>query len=448
VSDAQAIIVTDSKEIEDLYILHLKANNLEIIPKASAEETTSFLEILPDVGVIICEAQIGSEKTACDFIAYIKKKELEMPLIVLGKTDIEESDKIKIVKDPNDWKLVASYVSKYLHVLTEEESTDGGDIEFTPIPVKYFLLMSNMMCDVYIRLKKKGEYQYIKRIHKDDNFDNATIEKYISQGLTDFYIPKDYKENFMNFVSNKLVGKLESDKISVEDKVNVNAHSFEMATEEIKQMGFTTANVQLAEATIKSMQKVFEKSPKINSLFNAILSSKGSYAFQHSQLTSIICSQIVENSKWGSEVQKEKLSFIAFFHDISLAEKPDLMRIHTEKELTNAALSEQDKALVLEHALESAKMIQSFPQLPMGADIIIKQHHGSLDGRGFVTNFSSQLSPLAQVFLVAEDFSRIVIEKKESGDKLVVKDILEDMLNLYDKEALRKVVRTLWKSLQ
>jgi len=48
--------------------------------------------------------------------------------------------------------------------------------------------------------------------------------------------------------------------------------------------------------------------------------------------------------------------------------------------------------------------VEKFPKIPSGVSTVIKEHHGSKGGIGFMDELSTSISPLSQMFIVVEDF--------------------------------------------
>jgi uncharacterized spore protein YtfJ len=114
---------------------------------------------------------------------------------------------------------------------------------------------------------------------------------------------------------------------------------------------------------------------------------------------------------WGTPEQEEKLAFISYFHDIVLP-NDKLARIHSKEEMRAANLSPQEKALVEKHAQMAGEIVHRFPKLPMGVDAIIKQHHGQLNGIGFSDHYGANISPVAIVFILSEEVTRLMIDNE------------------------------------
>lgn len=108
-----------------------------------------------------------------------------------------------------------------------------------------------------------------------------------------------------------------------------------------------------------------------------------------------------------------KLTFVSFFHNITLPS--ELIFINTTEELEAFGGPPSIKKKIEEHALDSAKILTKFKsRVPLGLETIIKQHHGARDGIGF-DSFSQNISPLALVFLVADEWATLMLKSEKMG---------------------------------
>ena len=64
---------------------------------------------------------------------------------------------------------------------------------------------------------------------------------------------------------------------------------------------------------------------------------------------------------------------------------------------------------MLEHASLAGQVVSNFPRCPMGADMIITQHHGMANGRGFAINFKDDISPLSKIMIIAEEITTYIL---------------------------------------
>lgn len=386
----QIILIESDDTFKSILKLNLlKVFGCDVIEKNTAADAISLLEILPDVDMVICRDQVGIENTRQRLAAHFEKEKLIIPLLVITPTQ--------------NWENIIQLTGKILK-LTPLTDNNTDSSEFVPIGIEYFfnITSTSMGCDVYIRVKKGDEYQYIKRLHSTDSFARADIEKYMGAGLKHFYISKNHFSAFVTFVTSQLVLKLEDKKLISTDRIKLTSEAYSITLELIQSMGIDDNTVGMAEESIKSMQKSLGEDNALSTFLQSLKSNKLTYGYSHVHLCCIILHKVVASFDWESPAIRDKLTFIAYFHDISLPEH--LMRIYSDAAPDFLKLSEEEKKIVLNHAYQSSVIIDKFPNLPQGIGTILKEHHGTKNGVGFTSTLSIAISPISMMFMVVEHF--------------------------------------------
>ena len=98
----------------------------------------------------------------------------------------------------------------------------------------------------------------------------------------------------------------------------------------------------------------------------------------------------------------------------------------------------------MNHALDAAQMVINYPSIPLGAEVLIKQHHGSTTGRGFVDRVSPSISPLAAVFITAEEFVKEILDRQ--GKKIDVNEIFDSLRGRLQGSQVKKALHLLASS--
>lgn len=162
---------------------------------------------------------------------------------------------------------------------------------------------------------------------------------------------------FVNALTANLLKHLEEEITS--DNPDVNEDSIQQTIQEtvaknIESLGFTPEIQQVCNKSMHKMIKESEKYPRINGLIERLMNNKASFGFKHTQVTTYMAMAILKKIDWGKEEQEKTISFVSFFHDISL--KNDAMAmIRSDAELASSVLSKKDKELVRKHAQKSAR---------------------------------------------------------------------------------------------
>ena len=182
-----------------------------------------------------------------------------------------------------------------------------------------------------------------------------------------------------------------------------------------------------------------KKTPSLMRLLKRLMQNKTGYQFKHSQILMFVTTHLMQHLDWGTDEQAEKLRFISFFHDIAL-ENDEQAKIHSNEELTKADIPPAKKELVKKHAQIAASLVTQYPHAPHGVEMIIKQHHGVMNGLGFSEHYSQNISPMAIAFILSEDFVSAVIN---SGAKFDVKAQIETMREKYSTQRFKKILDVL-----
>ena len=384
---------------------------LEIIPKKKAEFAINHLENdVRKIKLIIVRSAIEKEDSARSIIEYVKQKNLQIPVIVIGPSkEIEGS--FAHVPNSLQLKILIQSAARALNITAKDMSSKIVPEHF-PIPITYFKVIKRSVCPVYSQdIDDAQKYQL--RIDKMKEIDEKDINRMIEEGVDFLYVNKLDRLDFVNNVTSELITLLESGSLSPDEEISAADKSMELLSKKLLTIGVNEETIKLARKNMEVMRKNAKTHPKLAKLLERLLSNKSSYLFKHTQILTFIGLHIIKNIDWGNADQEEKISFIAFFHDIVL-ETDIQAQIKSNLELKKADFSIPERQLVERHAQMAAEFVSKFPHAPMGADQIIRQHHGTLNGIGFSEHFGNNVSPISVVFIVAEEFTRIIM-KRENG---------------------------------
>lgn len=440
---AQIILIETNQTLKDLLTLNLVTyTGSEVIPRDSAKEAIELMDILPNIDLIICSAKTGNEKTAEMIGSYLLENGRESGIIVLGEGFPETiRDMAVSIPDSSDWEKVVESSLKVLGI-NEESLRKKAQPDYIPIPIHYFYSITSTCCDVFIRLKKGPDsYQYIKRLHQGDNFNKKTIDRYMSQGLSHLHIPKDFQKNFTNYVSDQLVERLANFEGTEEEHIDLIGNSFEVAIQEIQNMGFNGATIQLTESIINAMIDSANKNPDMSPLLHKVINSKTGYLYQNGHMASIVASECLKKLGLDKPELHEKMAYAAFFHDITLCDHEELAKITSYEDLEAMSLDEELWELAFNHALDASLMLGNNPEAPEGVGDIIKHHHGSINGKGYSTTGAVKLPRLSKIFLIACEFSSELLAYKETGGP--PRPIIKNLYQKFPDEEIAKVIHVL-----
>jgi hypothetical protein len=400
----------------------------------SDEKTGAFLKLnlMKSIGCEVTEA--GS---AAEGASFLSRNRVDLVVCRLSDSKYFEPYPQVIMKLEDTWK---SIVMKTGRTLKLNVSFIDSKIqsEYIPVGLGYFNVISSysLECDVYIRVKKnEKESHYVKRLHAGDHFTAGAIEKYRDMGLKEFYIPKDQFAHFVNFVSEKLTADLSQAKIDKQSR------AYEITLDRLHSLGIDELTVELVEESVKAMENSLKSMNGLSEFLQSMRANKISYSYAHSYLICLILHKIVDHFDWETTKMRERMTYIAYFHDISL-ENPDWMPINSESMLDETLLTREQKKQIQNHALESASIIERFPKIPMGIGTILKEHHGSKTGIGFPETLSISIAPLSMMFMVVESFVGDFLELEEPRQEDLTR-IIQKLGARYNKVVYLQTVQAL-----
>ncbi len=377
------------------------------------------------------------EPIAAIFLNLIYDNSLKTPLVVIGEFE-HTYKKYALVSDRLRIEELNRLVLKALN-LKKEEFSHLKLPDYIPFPIKYFYLMNLSPCDVFIKLSKKSGDEYVKRLHFGENFTKEDLRKYEDLGLVEFFILKEERELFMNGLLTQSLKNLRAPH-TIDQAVVMTGDSFVISSDLIKTLGINSTCVAMVDQTVHQIRTQITKTDKLGSLLKKLLDDQLSYSYRRSYMICLMSHTLLPRMEWGSHDQQsnmlEKISMVAFFHDIYL-EDEKLLKIMDNESLKKANLTPRERDAVLNHANKAALLAQTYPRLPQGVDMIIKQHHGVSNGVGFPEALTAGISPMAIFFVVIEDFVTCILEHNDLNNFAT---ILKYLKQRYQLPTYRKIV--------
>lgn len=442
------LLVEPSESIGEVIIKSLeRAFNAEVIFVHTAKEGVERIRGEKFSLILVRNQTEASSTTQAEPIAthilnVVYDLSLKTPLIVIG--DFEHSFKqYALVSDKLRIEEINRLVLKALN-LKKEDFEYLKLPEYVAFPVKHFYLMNFSPCDVYIKLIKKTGDEYVKRLNYGENFTKEDLTKYESLGLSEFYILRSEYEDFMNALFNQTLDNLKKAR-TVEGSIEVLADSYTVSADIMRDVGITPGCLAMVDQSIHMMKNQIQKTDKLGIFLKKLLDDKMSYPYRHSYLICALSHTLLPKMDWCSGDQRnvlfEKLCMASFFHDVYLDDER-LIKVSDSTELKKGGFTPREVDAINNHANKAALLVQSYPKLPQGVDVIIKQHHGVLNGVGFPEVLTAGISPLAIFFMVVEDFATKILAIPEPSENLaeLMREALRPLREKYQLPSYRKIV--------
>ncbi len=359
-------------------------------------------------------------------------KRIDIPLFVLGpaKVPLEEVTVFDVNIQLRD---VLRSMAKIMNV-TASTMMAIDHPEYYPLPSDFVIPGWQTSTEIFI--EADGEFDTYFEI--DDVITGHEIDYLEKQGNFQLYVKREDRLKFVNSLTGQISAKLNCPNLSPEERIELTATGFQMVMEQSRKIGIGENTLELANSCIDSMTKLTLVIPKLNDLLEILLADTSGLRYKHSLLINYIGSHIIKKTKWGSREQQEKFAFISFFQNITL-KKDEYVLLTSEKKLEESGLVEEEKNEIRSHALSAARLVTGIDKVPFGAATVIKQHHGSKKGVG-LSSLALNISPLAIVFLFAEEWANLVFKFEDSTSRPSKNEVIKMLHKKYNKPGFNKIL--------
>lgn len=444
---SKTLVICDNEFLSTLYVMNLEvylATKAELV--TTIEAGIAIHKAKKNFDLIISLDTINKRDAFKEINEYRGSYGVKTPFIrVGGDEDTDIDAKTFAVSSRYNIQSILKKSASILGVTAKQmaEMQMGAYYPISMAPVEG---LTKAPCNLYLAV----DSQYKMLARRDDTIDES-IKNVKATGVDTIFVRSTDRLVMVNNVSLKLIERItealkNSSGMSIDKKVEVLNDGFEFAaanlfsTEEIRQ-----EMAEIATASAKVMSDVVKDNPQLKGLLATMLSNKSGYIFTHSMISSYVANHIIKNVTWGGEGQSDKINFVLFFHDIYLSpiylKHPQLK--YEKALLDNPALSEKEKDIIMNHAKLAAELVVTYKRCPMGADVLIKHHHGMKKGSGFANKYPEDLSPLSKVLLIAEAFVEIFVATTDKKEKVEMKLIIPKLIEEFVSPSYIKIIQTL-----
>ncbi|MFA6236130.1 MAG: hypothetical protein WC635_02290 [Bacteriovorax sp.] len=445
---SKTLIVSDNEILNQLYIINFEVYlATEATLVLSTQKAQELILTGQQFDLIITMNMINGLDSAAFLSDFLIDNDIKIPLLVIGNPSREIPD-ITIVQSSYHLKNLLSSSARLLGV-TAKSMASMEVPEYFSVSTSFLIRLKDAPCPVYLQIKKSSDEPTFVMVAKKGSNLNAVIKKFESEGIDNLFVNRQDRLLIINQISAVLCDFIKStEKLGMTEKSAALEEGFDFVAKDFSQSPAATAEIiNIANACTKVMQEMTKEAPGLKALLGILDNNKNGYIYTHSMLSAFIASHIVKHVSWGGEGHLEKINFVLFFHDIMLApiylQHPTLK--YEEDLLFSEALSEKEKEIVLNHARLAAELIITYRRAPMGADLLIKQHHGMTNGVGFAIDFKDDISPLSKIVLISEAFVEEYMKGKDEDKdfQIDVKKIVQQLSDKFKKSTYKKIIETL-----
>jgi len=444
----RALMVSDNEVLNSVYVANLKVyTDTEVVIVKDHEECISLLERDEDFKALITLSMVAGTDTALLMFQHLIENDISIPLVVVAHESELEDEEIPIIKDFYDIKSVVKSMANIMDITAKDMmSLDVPD--YYPISLPLFYGIEKLPCNVFM-LEPNSNPESFALIFKKGKPVEEQLSNFHDRGVSVLYVQAEQRLSFINYASKIILERLENQESAAFEKMEAVEQGIEIVAESLfHQDELTEEMVNISKSCMGNMRDVVSEAPHLKNLLASLVANKSSYLYSHAILSTYVANHIVDVIDWGSDAHKEKVSFVLFFADMFLApiykKYPDAK--YEEDLLFNTEITEDEKDFILNHAKNAGEAIRSFPRCPMGADVIIKQHHGMTGGSGFAIKYKDDISPLAKVVIISEAFVEEILRCRDEGRPFgdeVKADIITKLKERFTRHTYTKIIEPL-----
>jgi hypothetical protein len=413
----------------------------------SEEKALLFLRNLEAVPSMIVYDYTPNAYLLEDFVKYLKENSKDVKIIVLVPQVRQEG--VDLLRDLQQFTLMNEdeLPGKLIEAATEVFAGTPyvNASPYCRININFLSILDGINKNLYIRI---GAEKYIKLFNADDDTGVLDIKKYKSKGIEYLYLTRDTAQ----WVIDQIEGQI---------NIFLKANNFKFVlrgTSESPERRFEQRILRIydevhvdkdfkesIEKAVERIRGIVEKEVRVDAFLKTLKDHQDEYALftQKMNLTSLISCTLAKQLEWISKTTMDKLVFASVLSDITLAVRPQLLKIASYQEFLNVreTLSDEDQKIYLSHPKDAANLIKRYFSLaPPDTDALAYQHHEQPDGHGFPQGLKAEkVSPLAALFIIANDFSYYFLK----DDEPTIEEFLLKCHSRYDFVNFRKVIKAM-----
>ena len=411
----------------------------------SEEKALSYLRELNEAPSMIIYDYTPNAYLLEDFVSYLKEHSTKVKIMVLVDKIRED---FKNLLDATRFKLLEE-IGLPNNLFDEaktlfKDSVYSNEEEYCRIDMNFLQILDGINKNLFIKIGEK----YIRVFNEDDNTEIVDIKKYRDKGIEYLYLHRQTAQWVVSQLQNQIEVFLKSNnfRFILRGASDTPQKRFEQKILRINDEVHIDKEFRDAiDKTVTRIRGVIDKEPAIEPFLKALQAKKDDQAFfsLKANMTSTISCVLAKQLDWISKTTMDKLVYAAVLCDITLAARTDLLRISglADFERLKNTLSPEDQKIYLAHPKDGGSLVKRyFSSAPPDTDALIMQHHELPDGSGFPFGLKAErVSPLAALFIMANDFSYYVL----TDDEPSIDDFILKAQSRYDFMNFRRIIKAL-----
>ena len=474
----QILIVTEEKTVSmSLQRALFDKYQMEVLLREDAIEAVSMMGLFPTLEMVVCKGKFAGKiidyilKNKADFehdvkvvvfgdypsdyqpIFFIPNKTSLANVVaqiafLAGKEDrpanFEEAAPTQAPKEEPVGEKTTVFKSPFS---TKQSASTTGPATYVGINIRYFthLVDAEIDFNLYSRLKKGDGYEYNIKIASGSHVVKADMERMVVRGGRELYVLQQDFKRANEFLSTHFLAHFKKQDMDLKERMILNSDSYEILLDVFKNNTIDRFSVEIIKELLRSIDTLVKMPSPYDVFVTQIKQPHFSYGYLHSYMSCMLLLSIIDRFPWSQDQSKNKIIYMALFHDLSLHNDRLIKAHHSETE--REKLSAEDKKVVHEHADAAALILETIVKSSQDVPALIRGHHGMRSGKGFPDSQSLGILPVAMAYIVIEDFVTHYLDKGEAAEESLA-EILEVLKGRYLMSTYADVVLELQKFLE
>lgn len=412
------ILIADNVELHhDLIEIIIEGHySIEVIHAFNTDEATKIISNSPKFDLIFLNYTLplkGSSE-----VINVNKSFLNCPVCLVGKgskedyTDLETFFEMNKLNSFIGFPFTEEGILKVAFKILIENKQHITHDDFIKLKLRHYIKYNQFSSDVYIKIHE-GKLTKITEIEDKKLSDKDLLEHYLSKKIEDVFITKDHYQKTVEDCILRLKSEIKNNSHPV-NLIKIAGLNFHISLSGLESIGISQFQFDKMSEIIEELITEISKYPLADLDLKKIVHEEGFLA-GHSILLMLIAGSICKETQLPFEQTMKKLCLAAFFHDFSILNfgDPELeMKIY---EIEDERLLQK----MLDHPLQSAKLVPNIQDLLDDVKRIIAEHHEMPMGDGYPRKLNSnQISGLSALFIISHHITLCLMRNDYDKDRL------------------------------
>ena len=299
-------------------------------------------------------------------------------------------------------------------------------MDFTPLRISTVKPSRDLTFDLYIYFKD----QYLCYAKTGEQLSYDKYHKLKTQNIAKFFITEADEVNYQKFLDKLLSETLNSDTVTVDEKVNLAEGTANSAVERMQKDPKSESAYRMTETAAKSLRQVIMQNPDaLKKIFGKKV-EKNEEIVKHSLNVCALSVKLATVLKC-TEQELDDIGTAALIHDIGLTQlsKNDMELFYKPKKV----LSTEDKRVYHLHVKDALSILKDRPYVNAQILELVTNHEEVLSGLG--PNKKKRLSKLEEILSLVNNYDKRVLIGKTTP-AATIKEMLIDELGNYNLNIL------------